>query len=127
MVSHGKDRSLDVTFIYKIRGILVILVGSVLGLMASLGAHLLHDRQARGELERNARQTEQVRVIAEVLERIREEYVDSLDDETLVENAIKGMLEDLDDYSRFLGEDDYEDIRISTTAPEERSRSPSMT
>ncbi len=99
----------------KIRGILVILVGSVLGLTASLGAHLLHDRQARGELERNARQTEQVRVIAEVLERIREEYVDPLDDETLVENAIKGMLEDLDDYSRFLGEDDYEDIRISTT------------
>ena len=98
----------------KVRAILILLVGSVLGLAASVGSYLLHE-QDTPETAGASVSREQVRVLAEVIERIREEYVDALDDELLIDNAIQGMLEELDDHSRFLGEDDYEDIRISTT------------
>ena len=98
----------------KVRAILILLVGSVLGLAASVGSYLLHEQDTR-ETAGASVSREQVRVLAEVIERIREEYVDALDDELLIDNAIQGMLEELDDHSRFLGEDDYEDIRISTT------------
>ena len=98
----------------KVRAILILLVGSVLGLAASVGSYLLHEQDTR-ETAGASVSREQVRVLAEVIERIREEYVDALDDELLIDNALQGMLEELDDHSRFLGEDDYEDIRISTT------------
>jgi len=99
----------------KIRAILVLVTGSVLGLTASMGAYVLNERQHRGEIAGESVSVEQVRLLAEVIARIREEYVDVLDDGELIQNAIEGMLQDLDDHSRFLGEEDYEDIRISTT------------
>lgn len=98
-----------------VRAILILLVGSVLGFSASLGGYLLNDRHSGADMGRTSVPEDQVRILAEVVERIREEYVDALDDEALIQNAIEGMLDDLDDHSRFLGADDYEDIRISTT------------
>ncbi|MFN3579780.1 MAG: peptidase S41, partial [Pseudomonas sp.] len=38
----------------------------------------------------------ELRTFAEVLERIRSSYVEPVDDATLLENAIRGMLEGLD-------------------------------
>jgi len=99
----------------KVRAILILLVGSVLGLTASMGSYLLNVRYNGAEIADEAVSMEQVRLLAEVVARIREEYVDALDDEDLIQNAIEGMLKDLDDHSRFLGEKDYEAIRISTT------------
>ena len=99
----------------KVRAILILLVGSVLGLTASMGSYLLNVRHNGIEIAGEAVSVEQVRLLAEVIARIREEYVVALDDEELIQNAIEGMLKDLDEHSRFLGEDDYEAIRISTT------------
>lgn len=99
----------------KTRAILILLVGSVLGLTVSMGSYLLDERHNHNAAARDSVAAEQVRLLAEVVARIREEYVDALDDEELVQNAIEGMLKDLDDHSRFLGQEDYEAIRISTT------------
>ena len=99
----------------KNRTILILLVGSLLGLTVSLGSYLLNERHNHNAVAGDAVAAEQVRLLAEVVARIREEYVDALDDEALVQNAIEGMLKDLDDHSRFLGEEDYEAVRISTT------------
>ena len=92
----------------KTRAILILLVGSVLGLTVSMGSYLLNERHHHNEVAGDSLAAEQVRLLAEVVARIREEYVDALDDEELVQNAIEGMLKDLDDHSRFLGQDDYE-------------------
>jgi carboxyl-terminal processing protease len=54
-------------------------------------------------------------MLAEALQRVRREYVNQIDDGELVENAIRGMLEGLDQHSRYLSRDEYEDIRIATT------------
>ena len=99
----------------KVKVILILLGSSVFGLMASMSSYLLDEQQKRSEIANNSAPVEQAQLLAEVIMRIREEYVDALEDEELIDNAIEGMLKDLDSHSRLLGEDDYEDVRISTT------------
>jgi carboxyl-terminal processing protease len=55
------------------------------------------------------------RLLAEVIQRVRENYVDSVDDHKLMQNAIRGMVEALDDHSTFLSPDEFEDMKVSTT------------
>ena len=46
--------------------------------------------------------------------KIKSEYVDQVDDATLLRNAIRGMLSGLDPHSTFLDPEDFEEIKIST-------------
>jgi carboxyl-terminal processing protease len=57
---------------------------------------------------------EDLQIFSEVFGKIKSEYVDQVDDRTLLRNAIKGMLAGLDPHSTFLDPEDFEDIRIST-------------
>lgn len=96
----------------KVRSILVLIVGAVLGLTISLGGGVLAERHTA---DNENLPVEQVRMLAEVLERVRRDYVDVVDDRELIENAIRGMVADLDPHSQFLSPSEYEEIRISTT------------
>ena len=49
-----------------------------------------------------------VRLFTEALDRIRMSYVEEIDDRTLLENAIRGMLANLDPHSAFV---DGRDLR----------------
>lgn len=55
------------------------------------------------------------RLLAEVLERVRQEYVERISDQELIEAAIRGMIADLDPHSAFLDPEEFDEIRISTT------------
>ena len=55
------------------------------------------------------------RLLAEVLERVRQEYVEPVDDSELIESAVRGMVTDLDPHSQFLDRAEYEEVRISTS------------
>ena len=55
------------------------------------------------------------RLLAEVLEHVRQEYVEKISDEELIEAAIRGMIADLDAHSAFLDPEEFDEIRISTT------------
>ena len=96
----------------KIRAILVLVVGTVMGLSLSLGGGLLAARQAP---EPEDLAWEQARLFAEVMERVKQDYVEPLDDAVLLESAIRGMVADLDAHSQYLDAEEYRDIRISTT------------
>jgi carboxyl-terminal processing protease len=61
------------------------------------------------------RAMEQARLFAEVMQRVKREYVEPIDDSELLDAAIRGMVQDLDAHSEFLDADEYRDIRISTT------------
>ena len=98
----------------KVRSVLVLVVGTVLGLTVSIGSTLLAERGTVQESVAAAVRMQDVRLLAEVLERVRREYVDAIDDRQLIDSAIRGMISELDSHSRYLGPDDYEDIRIST-------------
>ena len=58
---------------------------------------------------------DELRTFAEVLDRIKASYVEPVDDKTLLENAIKGMLSNLDPHSAYLGPEDFRDLQESTS------------
>lgn len=96
----------------KTRAILVIAVGTVLGVSLSFSGGLMAERHPVGDHERAM---EQAHLFAEVMERVKREYVEPIDDSELFDSAIRGMVRDLDPHSEFLDADEYRDIRISTT------------
>lgn len=57
----------------------------------------------------------ELRTFAEVLERIRSSYVEPVDDATLLENAIRGMLEGLDPHSAYLEPEAFRGLQDSTS------------
>ncbi len=58
---------------------------------------------------------EELRTFAEIFERIRASYVEQVDDKILLENAIHGMLGGLDPHSSYMGPDDFNDLKTSTS------------
>ena len=56
-----------------------------------------------------------LRTFTEIFERIRSSYVEEVDDHTLFNNAIKGMLNSLDPHSAYLEEDDFSDLQENTS------------
>jgi carboxyl-terminal processing protease len=95
----------------KVRALLVVVIGLVLGLSLSVGGGLMDGRQA----DKEALSWEQARLFAEVLERVKRDYVEPIDDAVLLESAIRGMVSDLDAHSQYLDASEYRDIRFSTT------------
>ncbi len=57
----------------------------------------------------------ELRVFAEVFNRVSEAYVEEIDDRTLLENAIKGMLSQLDPHSAYLDRETFSDLQENTT------------
>lgn len=97
----------------KVRGVLVLIIGTVLGLTVSIGGHYLSRAEAQRQAAANT--PDPVQVLADVIARVQEEYVDRIDTQTLVESAIRGIVEELDGHSRYLDSLDYEDIRITAS------------
>jgi carboxyl-terminal processing protease len=58
---------------------------------------------------------EEVRIFAQVLNQVRSAYVEPIDDQTLLENAIRGMLAYIDPHSTYLASDDYAALQEDTT------------
>ena len=57
---------------------------------------------------------EDIQTFAEVFERIKRAYVEEVDDRTLLRNAMRGMLSELDPHSAYLDEEEYQSLREST-------------
>ena len=96
----------------KTRGILVVIIGTAMALSLSLGGGVL---ATRDKLESGELSWEQARLFAEVMQRVKQNYVEPVDDDVLLESALRGMVSDLDDHSQYLDAEEYQDIRISTT------------
>jgi carboxyl-terminal processing protease len=96
----------------KVRAVLVVAVGLVLGFSLSVGGGRFGGGKAPADEELAF---EQARLFAEVLERVKRDYVEPVDDAELMESAIRGMVSDLDAHSQYLDASEYRDIRVSTT------------
>ena len=51
----------------------------------------------------------------EVFKRVKEQYVEDIDDAVLFDYAIRGMVSSLDPHSSFLSKDDFNELKIGTT------------
>ncbi|OGR68842.1 MAG: hypothetical protein A2081_01105 [Elusimicrobia bacterium GWC2_61_19] len=57
---------------------------------------------------------QQLKVIVDVLELIKDNYVEQIDPQKLVYGAAKGMVEELDDFSQFMEPDVYDRVKSDT-------------
>ena len=96
----------------KTRAILVLVIGIVMGSGLSIGGGILSDSEPVSDA---ALAPDQARLLAEVMERVKREFVEPIDDSVLLESAIRGMVSNLDPHSEYLDADEYRDIRVSTT------------
>ncbi|MBI5612110.1 MAG: S41 family peptidase [Gammaproteobacteria bacterium] len=88
----------------------------VLGIF--VGAGITIERAVQAERE-SAKQTqslpvEELRTFTEVFSRIKSDYVESVDDKKLLQDAIQGMLAGLDPHSSYLEPEGYKEIRVGT-------------
>ena len=58
---------------------------------------------------------EDVRMLADVMQLVKEQYVEPVDDKTLIKGAIRGLLGNLDPHSDFLDQSDYSDMEDLTS------------
>jgi len=94
----------------KLRTSTFFIAGILLGLSLAIG----HSVYA---LKDNAQSIpfEDLQAFTDVFSRIKSDYVESVDDKKLLEDAIRGMLSGLDPHSSFLDTEEFSDLRIGTT------------
>ncbi|MDP6436272.1 MAG: S41 family peptidase [Gammaproteobacteria bacterium] len=95
----------------KLRNYWLLLVGILFGIAISIGSGVF----AQKEQSEETLPWDDARLLAEVLERVRQEYVEPVEDSVLIESAVRGMVKDLDPHSQFLNSDEYDEVRISTS------------
>src|SRR5258708_20101047 len=61
-------------------------------------------------------------MLAAVLERVKHDYVNPVDDHQLLQAAIRGMVASLDPYSAYLDGDEYDEVKISSSRRYSRFR-----
>ena len=88
-----------------------LLIGFIIGSYIAFGSDVFANRQSNMA----AVPYEELRTFTEVFHRIKSDYVEEVDDKTLLENAIQGMLSGLDPHSSYLTPEAFQEIRIGTT------------
>jgi carboxyl-terminal processing protease len=98
------------------RVLMVFAFGLVMGLGLSVGRTVKADRDIDPKAQnKQPVRWQDARLLAEVLEHVRQDYVDTISDEELINAAIRGLVADLDPHSAFLDASQFDDIRASTT------------
>ncbi len=89
---------------------LVLVFGVFLGISASLTGNVLANKE-----EAKGLPLDQLRNFSDIFSRIKSDYVEDVEDEVLLEHAIRGMLSGLDPHSTYLSPDEYNELRIGTS------------
>src|SRR5712672_218255 len=89
------------------------------GLIAAAAATLivfgLHQDAGGASSSANSAETyKQLKLFGDVFELVRNDYVDEVSDDTLVESAINGMLTSLDPHSNYLNTKNFNDMKVQT-------------
>ncbi len=92
----------------KFRQFGLILLGVVAGVLISLNFSAVADR-ASGPLP-----IDDLRAFTEVFGRIKNDYVEPVDDKKLISEAINGMLSGLDPHSAYLDEEAFKELQVGT-------------
>ena len=92
-----------------LRGLALLGAGAGLGVLLGVGQGVFAEKDS------GALPLEGLRTFTEVFAKIKNDYVEPIEDRTLLENAIKGMLTGLDPHSAYLVPDDYKDLQAGTS------------
>ena len=101
---------LEIIMSKQFKTALVLVFGVFLGISASLTGNVLANKE-----EAKGLPLDQLRNFSDIFSRIKSDYVEDVEDETLLEHAIRGMLSGLDPHSTYLNPDEYNELRIGTS------------
>jgi carboxyl-terminal processing protease len=90
----------------------VLLLGVSVGLSLGLAGGVLADKPAAPA---DDLPWQDARTLADVLERVKHDYVNPVDDHQLLQAAIRGMVSSLDPYSAYLDGEEYDEVKISSS------------
>ncbi len=63
----------------------------------------------------NSETYRQLDLFGQVFQRVREDYVETVDDQTLIHAALNGMLQALDPHSSYMSADQFEEMQVQTS------------
>ena len=87
----------------------LLVIGAALGIFISLNFSARADRSTTGPLP-----IDELRAFTEVFGRIKNDYVETVDDKKLIKEAINGMLSGLDPHSAYLDADAFKELKVGT-------------
>src|SRR5437764_706277 len=88
------------------------LIAAAAAMLVVFGLH--QDVDAASSSANSAETYKQLNLFGDVFELVRNDYVDEVKDDTLVEGAINGMLTALDPHSNYLTSKDFNDMKVQT-------------
>ncbi len=92
---------------------IALAAGAVLGASLTLTHVVLADKDKVADS--NNIPVKDLQTFVEILDRVKNDYVDPVSDKTLLENATRGMVEGLDPHSSYLNKDEFKDLNVVTT------------
>jgi carboxyl-terminal processing protease len=98
--------------ITKSRNVSILCLGMAIGVSLALARGVLADKPAASK---DDLPWQDARMLADVLERVKHDYVNPVDDHQLLQAAIRGMVSSLDPYSAYLDGDEYDEVKISSS------------
>jgi carboxyl-terminal processing protease len=88
-----------------------VAAGAILGVSLTLTHGVLADKDKSD----NTLPIKDLQTFVEILNRVKSDYVDPVDDKVLLENAVRGMLAGLDPHSAYLDKAEFKDMNVITT------------
>jgi carboxyl-terminal processing protease len=95
----------------KVQKIGLIFFGALIGIMISLNFSAVADKDTTAS---SPLPVDELRVFTEVFGKIKSDYVEPVDDKTLLTSAINGMLSGLDPHSAYLDADAFKELQVGT-------------
>jgi carboxyl-terminal processing protease len=97
----------------KKQKVVLVLVGLLTGLSISIGHGVFAEREQPADSA--SLPVEELRTFTDVFGRIKNDYVESVDDSVLLESAIRGMLAGLDPHSAYLDHEEFKELQVGTS------------
>lgn len=91
----------------------LLLVGVLTGLSISIGHGVFAEREQ--PLAATGLPVEELRTFSDVFGRIKNDYVEAVEDSEMLENAIRGMLSGLDPHSSYLDHEQFKELQVGTS------------
>jgi len=89
-----------------------LLMGVLIGVTVSMAGGVFADKDGKASYQLPL---EDLRTFTDVYARIKKDYVEEVEDKTLLENAIRGMLSGLDPHSTYLDQQAFRELQIGTS------------
>ena len=97
------------------RNTLILGLGLMLGVMLAIGQGVLAEKENGMPSSSQTIPLEDIRSLSEVFGKIKQHYVEDVEDKVLLENAIRGLLTGLDPHSAYLDKDAFTELREGTS------------